>query len=338
MKIAYISPAWGTSLHRANALKRLGHQVTFVNPWAWFDSSIWFKRWLYHAGGIGVGIFIDKKMYRETCKISPDLIWVAQGSFFSPSIIKHLRTLNAPIVNYADDDPFSIYNRMIFYNYRKAVPFYDLLVVVRRENVEEAKRAGARKVMQVWRSADEIAHRPRKLTQSERERFNSKVAFIGTYIPGRSAVIAELIKLGTPLSIWGYRWQNAPEWTIIQPHWRGPGLEDDQSYSAAILAAKICLGLVNKRNRDLHTFRSNEIPALGALLCAERTSEHLQLYEEDKEAIFWEDAKECAEKCKDLLVNEEKCNEIARIGHERALHNNLFNEPILASIIKTATG
>ena len=57
-------------------------------------------------------------------------------------------------------------------------------------------------------------------------------------------------------------------------------------------------------NRDLHTRRSVEIPYVGALLCAERTSEHVALYEESIEAVFWCDVDECALQCRRLLGNE----------------------------------
>ncbi len=56
MKIVYIGPAYGTSLHRARALERLGHQVNIIDPWSWLGQSKWVSRWLYHAGGWGVGL------------------------------------------------------------------------------------------------------------------------------------------------------------------------------------------------------------------------------------------------------------------------------------------
>jgi spore maturation protein CgeB len=96
--------------------------------------------------------------------------------------------------------------------------------------------------------------------------------------------------------------------------------------------------LLSKGNRDLHTQRSLEIPSLGGLLCAERTAEHLALYDEGKEAVFWQDAEECAEVCNRLLENETLRLEIAQRGLERAWRNNHFNEPVIASVIERAMG
>ncbi len=338
LKIAYISPASGTSLHRAHALERLGHQVTLIDPWNWLGRSRWVARWLYHAGGLGVGFVIDKRLYREVKYVIPDLIWVDQGPFLGPKCLRLLKTIGVPIVNYTVDDPFGSRDGMRFYYYRDAVPYYDLLAVVRKENVVEAKQAGGHNVVQVWRSADEIAHAPRLLSKNEREYYASQVVFIGTWMPERGPFLAELLYRGVPLSIWGDGWQKAPEWSILRQSWRGPGLNDDKSYSAAILAAKICIGLLSKGNRDLHTQRSIEIPALGGLFCAERTSEHQHMYLENQESVFWNDAAECAELCFELLRFPLRCKKIAMSGHKRCLINNFYNEPILKNIIEFVLG
>ena len=91
---------------------------------------------------------------------------------------------------------------------------------------------------------------------------------------------------------------------------------------------------MNKTSNNLHTDRIIQISALGSLLCAERTSEHLVMYEDGKEAVFWSDAVECAALCQALLADESRRAEIARRGHTRALRNNLFNKPVLASILE----
>lgn len=335
MKIAYIGPAEGTSLHRANALRRLSHQVTIIDPWAWLGKSKWMSRWLYNTGGAGVGLLINHRIQSEVKGTCPDLIWVTQGEFLDQNCLRLLRNIGKPIVNRINDDPFGDRDKRRFAHFLKALPFYDLIMVPREVNVTEAKKRGARQVMRFWMTADEMAHSPRELMQEEKLFYASEVAFIGTWMPERGIFLADLIDRGIPLSIWGDNWQKARDWLKLKPYWLGPGLRDDKSYSAAILSAKICLGLLSKGNRDLYTSRSIEIPALGGLFCAERTTEHLEMYEEGKEAVFWTGVDECAEICKELLANDARRMEIASKGHERALRNNLFNEPVLASIIET---
>lgn len=97
---------------------------------------------------------------------------------------------------------------------------------------------------------------------------------------------------------------------------------------------KNLLGLLSKGNRDLHTTRSIEIPFLGGLLCAERTVEHVLLYDDKQEAVFWNDAEECALCCNELLDEEPLRIHIAKKGQARAIKNNHLNEPTVEHIIR----
>jgi hypothetical protein len=109
-----------------------------------------------------------------------------------------------------------------------------------------------------------------------------------------------------------------------------------EEYATAIQAAKVCLGLLSKGNRDLHTRRSVEVPALGGLLCAERTSEHLDLFREDVEAVFWSDATECAEKCAALLSDPAYASSIAAAGQRRVQSLGLSNEALIRDVLQRA--
>lgn len=338
MRIAYIGTGSGSSLHRAHALERLGHEVALVDPWAWLARPDWAYRALYHTGYPAVGLRVDRRVYREVRDAAPDLIWVNQGEFLGPRLVRRLRDFRVPIVNYANDNPFSTESRRRFRRYRAALPYYDLVVVVFAHAVAPARAAGARRVIRTYLSTDEVAHRPRLLAEMQVRNYASEVAFIGTWMPEqRGAFVAELIRVGVPLSIWGDRWEKAREWEIIREHWRGPGIYDDEGYAAVIQCAKICLGLVNKTAGNEHTDRSIQIPALGSLLCAERTSEHRAMYREGVEAVFWNDAAECATHCRQLLADDRRRAEIVRRGQARALRNKFFNEPTLRSILEEAS-
>ncbi|MBU2788022.1 glycosyltransferase [Acidithiobacillus sp. YTS05] len=341
MRIAYVGQHSGTSFHRGLALERLGHDVTIVDPWAWLPEGRWVGPWLYRGGGIGSNLMLGRRLVETVSLSRPDLVWIDQGEWFGPRIVDGIHKRcgpSVPVVNYTVDDPFGGRDARRFSGFLSAVPEYDLLAVMRAENVAEARARGAREVMRVWFSADEIAHRPRELSAEQYRRFASEVVFVGTWMPERGPFMAELVRHGVPMSIWGDRWQKAPEWPQLAPYWRGSGLYSNDDYAAAILAGKISLGLLSKGNRDLHTTRSLEITALGGLFCAERTSEHLELYEDGREAVFWSNAAECAEQCMALLADEPRRKIIAAAGHARALRNGHYNERVLAQVIDAAVG
>jgi spore maturation protein CgeB len=153
----------------------------------------------------------------------------------------------------------------------------------------------------------------------------------------RDEFLLRLISLGVPISIWGDRWQKSPHFSKLKSHLRGGALIG-RNYVAAIQGAKICLGLLSKGNRDLHTTRSLEIPFAGGLLCAERTVEHQEMYKEGVEAVFWSDADECAQVCKQLLNDQRLRENIRKAGMDRVRSLNVGNEDIFNEIMMIALG
>lgn len=337
MRIAYIGTNSGTSSHRAGALIRIGHRVNVIDPRDYLPRSPWIDRWLYHTSSFVINRLVYKPILDEVRQCRPDLIWVNQGFYLECRLLEKLHGLCAgPIINYLNDNPFSGGHGYRFRKFMQAVHQYDLLVVVRTRNIQEAERAGARRVLRVFLSADEVAHRPRALSAQTYRRFRSDVAFVGTWMPERGPFLAELVNRGVPLSIWGERWHKAPQWDALKACWRGPGVYDAEAYAGAIQAAKINIGLLSKSNRDLHTQRSMEIPALGGLLCAERTVEHQALYQEDVEAVFCSSAAECAAKCLALLGDPQRRAAIARAGRAKVGRNRNYNEAVVAKVIEAA--
>ncbi len=335
--ILYLGRNSGTCLHRAKALRRLGHKVEILDPYSFVPTGPWVDKWIFETGGLFLEGVLERKVLAALPAREFDVVYVDGGELIGPSLVRRLKDRFGKVINYNIDDPYGSRDRNKWRLYLKSVPFYDLVVVIRGCNIPEAKAAGAQSVLLVSRAADEVAHAPRQLTEVERERWGADVTFVGTWMPERGPFIAKLIQLGLPMALYGDRWQKAREWPVIAPAWRGSGLYDDQQYALAILASKVCLGLLSKGNRDLSTTRSFEIPHLGSVLCAERTAEHVQLYREGEEAAFWSDPEECAETCKSLLRDDSWRDRVARNGRERCIANGTTNERVMAQILSCAS-
>lgn len=154
-------------------------------------------------------------------------------------------------------------------------------------------------------------------------------------MPERGPFLDALVRQGLPLRIYGPLWRRARGWSGLPPYLHD-GYLDDEAYVATIASAKIALALLSAENQDLHTTRSLEIPAIGTLLCGERTEDHLALYDDGAEAVFWSTPEECAATCFDLLAAPERLERMASAGRERALRNGCFNEPVLDRIVRAA--
>lgn len=333
MNILFVGPSTYSAGLRIKGMGRIGHDVSVINPAARLHSNPVSSKFQWYTGGFFAEAMVSAWIAEATPRKHFDLVWVDSGRYIGPKNVKLLKSYADHVLCMCSDDPFGKRDGNSWLQYLRAVPEYDLLVVVRPENVPEAYARGAKRVLRVYRAADEIAHAPREIPEDVRAKWASEVVFVGTAFPERGPFMAELVELGVPLSIWGYRWQQVPMWHKFRSAWRGPGTDNDDDYAAAILSAKICLGLLSKENRDLHTRRSLEIPALGGLFCAERTTEHLGMYEDRVEAVFWDDARECAEICKELLADDRRRREIAQRGHDRAVRNGHYTEPFITNII-----
>jgi spore maturation protein CgeB len=332
--ILYIGKNSGTSRHRAAALRRLGFDVFPIDPDAYLSANRFAGVWAWRTGARFLEDFIRQRVLASIPPIQFDFVYVDSGELVGPGLIRELKNRFGTVVNYNVDDPYGQRDGQRWRLYLQAVPLYDLIVVVRECNVSEAFQKGARDVLFVDRSADEIAHAPRQVSEQDSQRWASEVTFVGTWMPERGPLMARLVELGVPLSIYGDRWQKAREWSVLRSSWRGPGLYADDDYAKAVQCAKVSLGLLSKGNRDLATQRSFEIPYLGGVLCAERTPEHSRLYKEDEEAAFWSSPEECAKKCGELLKDEERRRRLAIRGRVRCLQNGTTNQGVLAQIFQ----
>jgi spore maturation protein CgeB len=334
LHVLFLGANGGNALKRAQALKRLGHEVVSIDPYSLFPFKNFIGRLIYYAGAPLIESYLKKRIGPIIKNYSFDVTFVDNGELIGSNVLKVIKKVSPLVINYNNDDPFGSRDKNKWQLYLKAVPYYDLLAVVRPVNVPEAYSRGAKRVLQVYMAVDELDG-PREITFEDRIRLSHEVLFIGTWMPERGLFLVELIKAGLPLAIYGNDWQKAPEWPTLRSTWQGPAIYGDD-YIKALQLAKISLGLLSKGNRDLHTTRTFEIPYCGGLLCAERTSEHLQLYQEDVEAVYWNDVTECIKICKTLLENEEKRREIAEKGRVRCLKNGIFNERNLKKMLTAA--
>jgi spore maturation protein CgeB len=340
MKILYLGSMrnGATSAHRAAALRRLGHTVIAADPYVLPQLGL-RRRGLgnfhYRTGYRFIQRFLTRWIESGALDAGQgDAVWIDSGELFGPGPMKALKQRFGHAILYNHDDVTGPRDGARFASLKTALREFDLCVVVREQNVPEYRALGAKQVIKVWRSYDEIEHRPFMAESDIAPEFRSDVSFVGTWIRGdeRDAFLARLIQCHVPLTIWGDRWHKSPAWKLLRPHWRGPSLSG-RDYVAALQGAKVCLGLLSRGNRDRHTTRTVEIPYAGALLCAERTDEHLMLYREDREAVFWSDAEECADKCKALLADEHRRLEVRAAGASKVRSLGVGHEDICRVVL-----
>jgi hypothetical protein len=163
-----------------------------------------------------------------------------------------------------------------------------------------------------------------QLTEGERKLLGGTVGFIGAFESQRAESMYRLARAGFQIRIWGTGWERC--------RFRHPNLIVEhkplwgEDYAKAICAFDINLCFLRKITRDLQTTRSVEIPACGAFMLAERTEEHLGLFEEGKEAEFFSSTGELVEKVRHYLANSSLRENIAAAGRQRCIRSGYDNK------------
>jgi spore maturation protein CgeB len=330
--IVYAGVGDGTCRHRANALAALGHTVHHVlsgPPRS--RAGFQLYRVSYKLGRPFDLCGANAAIAREVARRRADVVWIDKGLEIRPATLAALRRQPSPpaLVAYSPDDMLNPQNQSRYY--LEGLALYDLHVTTKSYNVAELRELGARDVIFVDNAFDPATHRPLELSAEDRLRYGAGAGFVGAMESDRAEQIVRLAEAGIEVAVRGPGWERLGR---SHPNLRlDPRTLHDIEYTKAINATRINLGFLRKVNRDQQTTRSVEIPACGAFLLAERTDEHLRLFEEGREAEFFSSFDELLEKCRHYLAHDAERQAVAAAGRRRCLASDYSNAGRLAGVL-----
>jgi spore maturation protein CgeB len=325
MKILFIGDlsSYARARQRFLVMQDLGH---FVKGLSWvpletsLDSSYRPKLWERIRRKIGYPVDLvglNNKLLPAIAECQPNLLWIEKANTIWPSTYKTIK-LNfseIKIAYYSEDDIYIANNRSAYL--KKAFPIIDVVYTTKPRNLQELPKLNVKNVYCVFQSYDSNVHRPLVLDLEDYQQWGADVGFVGTFERDRAEKMLFLAQQGIKIRVWGANWQsckNRHPNLLIEGK---PVLNED--FVKVINGTSINLNFLRKANRDQHTSRSLEIPACQAFMLAERTDEHLQLFEEGKEADFFDDPDELLKKVKYYLEHPKERERIAIAGRKRCL-------------------
>jgi spore maturation protein CgeB len=325
-----------TSLMRMKAMERLGHTLAFVNtidPW---KKISWMSRQIQRHIEVGpVVTELNRNVGEVAQEFKPDLVWAEKQEFLWPETVRLLRKKGALTLHYNPDPYFSVSARQTSLMNR-AIGEFDVLVYCKAYEAKYYNEIVQSSIYMPLGYCDQM-HRPMYPVDPK---WYCSVGFIGGWDPAREMSICALRKNVRDMKIWGAYWDHTLDgrWTprralilrqlagntpfkiarspLLDGVIQGDEIYGDD-YSSAISGAKISLGFLRKTWPDQHTTRTFEIPACGSMLLAERTTEHIELFEEGKDAEFFETLDELIEKVTKYTRDERARVRIARNGYRR---------------------
>ena len=326
-----------TCLHRHWALEKIAHRIDVVNTS--IKINLWY-RIVYHLFLYGLPIRlpdlkkINKEIIERISSYDYDIVWVDKGIVVYPETLKEIKRLSpdTKIVSYSPDNMALRHNQS--QQYLECVPLYDYIITNKSYIIEDMKKLGAKNITFVNNSYSEDFHKPYELTEEERKELGGDVGFIGYWEEERCKSILYLVDHGVKVKVFGdAKWDKYANYsqnlTIMGRLLR------KEDYCKSLHAFRISLCFLRKMNFDTQTTRSVEIPACGGFMMAERTDEHLSLFEDNKEAAYFSSDEELLEKCLYYLRNEEERSIIAVAGRKRTVTSGYSNECMVRNIINT---
>ena len=324
-----------TCLHRHWALEKVAHHIDVIN------SSIKYNLWTRIANRLflyGLPIRlpdlneINKKIIERINAFNYDIVWIDKGIIVFPETLKEIKKQSpqTKIVSYSPDNMALRHNQS--QQYVECIPLYDYIITNKSCIIEDMKRLGAKHVTFVNNSFSEDFHKPYELSEEQRNELGGDVGFIGAWEEERCKSILYLVDHGVKVKVFGdAKWNKyanySPNLTIMGR------LLKNEDYCKSLHVFRISLCFLRKMNYDTQTTRSVEIPACAGFMMAERTDEHLSLFEENKEAVYFSTNEELLEKCLFYLKHEEERRKVAEAGRVKAISAGYSNESMVSKII-----
>lgn len=270
----------------------------------------------------------------------PDLIWIEKGVMIRPDTLASVRRElpSTRIAAYSEDDMALAHNRTRAFT--EGLALYDTVFTTKAANLAPGELAalGARRVVLVDKAFDPHQHRPLDVSDAERAAFGADVGFVGTYEAERARALLFLAENGIRVRVWGNGWgaRGAQHPNLVVEGRAVVNTSHSLDYTKTICATRINLAFLRKANRDRQTDRSVEIPACGGFMLAERSPDHARLFQDDREAAFFDGDDDLLEKVRHYLTHEPERAAIAGAGRARAVASGYDEGRRLRMMLETA--
>ena len=312
MKILFIGTSFGNSYLQYLTLKRMYNNVDIIDTFKIFK----YKKIVNHLFINLTPLIFENKINKyilTKIKKKYDLIYVKSGEFIGKKLIIQLKKKTKKIVFFCNDNPFVRRDKQRWQLFLTAGKYYDLIAFQDQSRIKLSKKFEIKNYLLVLPPYDKKIHKKQKILKKNKKKYQNDVIFVGTWSYEKGKFIKTLINLGINVKIYGSRWNKDENYKFLKPR-TVLGHLYFKDYTKIVQSAKIALCLFAEQNLDTITARSIEIPAIGTLLCSKRTLQMKKYFVENKEAVFFYNAKECAQKCIYYLNNPRAAKKISNAG------------------------
>lgn len=268
---------------------------------------------------LGVAL-MNRRLLRTVEEYAPDLILVIKGELIEPHTVKALADKDSLAVVLWYPDASGYLTKRSYRRITEGMAYYDISFLCDPEHVPSHVRPHIRRQEFLTFACDPEFHRPIEVDAAEKERYASKICFVGNPHGTHSLRDQTLLALHDyPLAIWGKSWEQTPLGKHYPALLRGPayGQEMLKVYSSSQIALNLSFA-------QYIIFRNFEVPACGALLMTEDLAALRQFYRPDEEVVVFRNTDDLRAKLDYYLDHPDEIALIARKGQRRTYAEHTF--------------
>ncbi len=258
----------------------------------------------------------NRKLVEIANQFKPDLTLVISPLLLHPDSILALKQHGLVFVFFTDN-PIDTHHTHSNSWVQRGFPLWDAALIWSQELVERLMANGVKKAFFHPFCSDVEYHFPKRQANPVYD-----VAFIGNWDASRKREQYLKAIADYRLGLWGSNYWNTH---CQEPALKGlcQGMCNYQEIPEVLGSAKMGLNILRPQNEEGHNIRTYEIPATGTLMLTERSKELLNLFAEDKEAVYFSSPDELKQKVEYLLENPALIESIAEAGYKKALENRI---------------
>lgn len=280
----------------------------------------------------------NKRILEEFKKRKWDILWLDMALTVERSTLLQVKQCQPEcmIIGFSHDDMLRRHHQSG--QFLEHLELYDVFYTTKSWNVGKLGEMGCKRCHFIDNSFDPNTHRPLAIPRPNALSNGPQVGFVGTWEKEREELLRKVARSGIAIHVWGGNWSKhssgCPNMVISDGNVRG----DEYAKALCSLEIAICFLAKRLKTREYQTTRSIEIPACGVFMLAERTDEHMALFEEGKEAEYFSTTDELIQKIRYYLNNPEQRKQIAAAGRERCLRDGYSNQERIRKIIEDVCG
>ncbi len=264
---------------------------------------------------------INDKLIFFLAKKKFDVILVFKGMELFPATVEKLKDHAILLANYNADHPFVFYKPGSGNNHvLNSIAYYDVYFSYTKSIVSQLKNNFNKQSYCVPFGYNNNLAVTAPAGISLGVEYVNRFLFVGAFDSERQRYLDELHS--SMLDIYGdSKWKSRNLLhQYLQKAYRNKllyGLD----YINAVKSSLGMINLLRKQNleEDSHNMRTFEVPGYGGLLLSQRTSEQMEFFEEDKEAVFFNTIDELRDKMRYLSRNHSVVSSIKQAAEKKSI-------------------